>query len=552
MSGVRTVSVDYVLALLEDITERKRTEEALRKSEALMESLFAANPAGVALLVNRVFVRVNPAMCRITGYSSPEMLGHTTRMLYLSEDEFERAGVALYEAMRKDGRGTLEFRLRRKDGRMIDVLLCVTLCDPADSSAGVVATVLDITERKQAERAVRESEQQFRIAFDNAPTGMSLLGPDGFTYLAVNPLLCEMFGYTKEEFLGNSISLVTHPDDVERSKEWVRKKHNDEPCEPSFEKRYIHKDGHIVWGLVRAQWIKNEDGSHRMAIAHILDITERKLAEAEIRRLNQELEQRVAERTAQLEAANKELEAFSYSVSHDLRAPLRHVTGYVNLLNAHAGATLDAEGHRLLSTLADAAQRMGTLIDDLLAFSRVGRAPMRLAPISVNQLVEECRQEFAPDLKGRSIEWVIPSLPEVVGDRALLKQVLLNLLGNAVKYTRKRADARIEMGCQPGDAEWQFFVRDNGIGFNMKYVNKLFGVFQRLHSNAEFEGTGIGLANVRRVIQRHGGRAWAEGELSRGAIFFFTLPMQTPLPQQREAEVKANSTQGTRGDERFI
>ena len=237
------------------------------------------------------------------------------------------------------------------------------------------------------------------------------------------------------------------------------------------------------------------------------------------------LERRVQERTADLDAANKELEAFSYSVSHDLRAPLRHVTGFANLLTAHAGPALDDQGRRYLATITDAAARMGTLIDDLLAFSRMGRANVTKRRVDLASLVQRAQAEVSADLNGRRVAWQIGALPEVDADPALMGPVLVNLFSNALKYSSTREESRIEVGTVPSDArEVVIYVRDNGVGFDMKYADKLFGVFQRLHRSEDFTGTGIGLANVRRIVQRHGGRTWAEAAVDRGATFYFSLP----------------------------
>ncbi len=255
-----------------------------------------------------------------------------------------------------------------------------------------------------------------------------------------------------------------------------------------------------------------------------LEIEERKKSLEKIELLNQEL----LLQTAKIEMVNKELESFSYSVSHDLRSPLRHIDGYVELLADEKGHATPEDRSRYMTKISESAKQMGLLIDNLLAFSRMGRSAINPSIVDTNALVEQVREELAPDVKGRVIDWKIGELPKVYVDKVLFKQVWINLIGNAIKYTRNRDKALIQIDCRELDTEYEFNVQDNGAGFDMRYADKLFGIFQRLHFNEEFEGTGIGLANVKRIIARHEGRTWANGVLNVGAKFSFTLPKSAP------------------------
>ena len=370
-------------------------------------------------------------------------------------------------------------------------------------------------ELQEAHRALAESEKQFRAVFDNAMDAM-IVWDDNGRFTAANPAASGLFAVPRERLVGATIEDFLSAGDKQevvgllRTPGTAGRRGEFELRKPNGESREI-------------EYTATVDFQAHRHLSIMRDITDRKAAEAEVRSLNADLERRVEQRTAQLQEANRELEAFSYSVSHDLRAPFRHISGFSDLLLRHLANSDDTAKH-YVKTIAESAQYAGSLVDNLLAFSRMARSQVRWIPVDLNLLVKEVVRDVMRDAEGRTIQWTIPELPIVFADGAMMKLALRNLLSNAVKYTRMRHVATVVIGVSDDDHEWEFYVKDNGVGFDEKYANKLFGVFQRLHRMDEFEGTGIGLASVRRIVQRHGGRVWAQGVVNEGATFYFTLP----------------------------
>ena len=381
--------------------------------------------------------------------------------------------------------------------------------------------------RRRIEQALRQARDQLQVEVIERTQQASLLNLTHDTIIVRdmdfvvtywNSGAQELYGWAPEEAIGKRSDEVlgtrfpTSIDEIRaelvRTGRW------------EGEVKRTRADGTEV--VAASRWSLRRDEQERpVAIMETSnDITEHKRREEEIRGLNEEL----AKRSTELEATNKELEAFAYSVSHDLRAPLRHIAGYTELLQKRVSSALDEKSRRYMTTILDSAKRMGNLIDDLLTFSRIGRVEKQRTLVNLDQLVKEAVSEVRQETGGRDVAWRIGTLPVCYGDRSMLRIVLINLLSNAIKFTRTRPRAEIEVGCAAGNqGETEVFVRDNGVGFDMKYANKLFGVFQRLHQLDEFEGTGIGLATVQRVIHRHGGKVRAEGVVDQGAIFYFSV-----------------------------
>ena len=459
---------------------------------------------------------------RIKGYRAEEIIGKHFSIFYPKEDIKAGGPQRELETALSHGRTKVEgWRLRKDRSRFWADITITALYDREGKLCGYSKVVRDITDRRNADEALRKSRKMFERLFENAPDAVVVVDSDGIIR-KVNQQVETMFGYMREELLGDRVERLI----PERFHQVHRQHRRGYFTDPRTRKMGAglqlfgrNRDGWEIPVDIMLSPIETDEGLWAFAV--IRDITQRKQDEEKITELNTTLKNQVG----QLAASNRELEAFSYSVSHDLRAPVRHIVGFLELLNGRDLTSLDDKSRHYLQVISDAARKMGALIDDLLTFSRMGRVEMMRASVDFSVLVQEVIKELTEEAKGREVAWEIGTLPVVVGDPAMLRQVMVNLIANALKFTRPRPQTRIEIGAiTDHPQETVFYIRDNGVGFDMKYVNKLFGVFQRLHPTEEFEGTGIGLANVQRIILRHGGRIWAEGAVDGGAAFWFTLP----------------------------
>ncbi|MFO1452469.1 MAG: PAS domain S-box protein, partial [Opitutaceae bacterium] len=540
--------LQYV-AIYSDITELKATEEKLRITSGRLALATQAAQLGVwdYDLSSRT-MHCDETMCRLYGLETAEYTGNVDVLMErLHREDRERLRNEMGRSLQQGESFDLEFRIVRPDGSLRHIkAVGNTLTNEDGRPVRMVGINWDITNRKRFELL----HQQFRALFESLPGLYVVLTPD-FTIVAASDAYLAATNALRERIMNRNLFEVftDNPDaptpagssQVKASLQRVLEtahadtmailRYDVKNAKGKFEERYwspvnspvVGADGEIDYLIHRVEDVTAYVHQRRQSGSAPVegDVTVRlEQMEAEVYQRSQEIKTI----NRQLQSANAELEAFSYSVSHDLRAPLRHIHGYVEMLTRESGAVLTEKGHRYLKTIAKASRDMGQLIDDLLSFSRMGRAEMHETSIQLDSLIADTRRSLESAAGDREIHWKVGDLPRVQGDPSMLAQVFANLLGNAVKYTRGRSPAEIEVGVAgEEDGRIIVFVRDNGAGFDMRYAGKLFGVFQRLHRADEFEGTGIGLANVRRIMTRHGGRTWAEGKPNEGATFYLTL-----------------------------
>jgi PAS domain S-box-containing protein len=515
----------FTIVSLIDITDRKEIENSLYESKLMLNYVLDTVPQSIFWKDNESrYLGCNKVFANEVGISNPlEIVGKLDFDLPWPKEEADayRADDKIVIDSGQSKKHIIE-PLQKSDGTRIWIdTTKLPMYDQYGNTMGVLGVYEDITENKLAEINLAESEERYRNILETAPVGIAIHQQGKFVFF--NPAGLHIIGAnSSEQMRGKEITSILYPDNFKEFQIRIKRLYSGENGLYPIEEKFIRLDGKVIDVEVIATLLsfKNEPAVQII----ITDITERKRLSEELKRLNSELERKVEQRTAQLEASNKELEAFSYSVSHDLRAPLRHINGYVDLLNKRFREDLPDKARHYLDTVSGASIQMGNLIDDLLQFSRTSRQEVRKTEFNMNMLVKEVLEELKADTKGRKIKWDIQDLSNVYGDYSMLKLVWSNLMGNAVKYTRNEKDAEISISYKQKPTEVVFCICDNGVGFDMKYAHKLFGVFQRLHSQAEFEGTGIGLANVQRIVHKHMGHVWAEAEPGKGAKFYFSLP----------------------------
>ena len=510
--------VSAVASQLGSVIQRKQADEDIRKEKNFSDTAINSLPGIFYLFDNQDrFLRWNENFEKFSGYSAEEISKMNPLDFFVGEDR-KFIEQKIQEVFAK-GRSTAEADFVAKDGHKIPYLFTGTRVT-FDQTQCLLGMGISIAERKQAEEELRKAEAKYRSIFENAIEGIYQTTLDG-RIISANPAFARTLGYTSpQELIAEVANVRKLYVDPSRRDELIRLIQARGFVE-NFEVQIRRKDSREVWFLLNTRILRDVGGIVCFE-GMVTDITDRKLAGEEILKLNRELEQHII----QLGEANKELEAFSYSVSHDLRAPLRAIDGFSNIFLKKHEDKLDEEGKRVMNIIRINTQKMGELIDNLLTLSRLGRKEMVLSDINMCELAKDVYEELRATVPGRILQFNIKSLPVAIGDIKLIRQVFVNLLANAIKFTRSREIAVIEVRGRSEKNEIIYYVKDNGAGFDMQYSDQLFGVFQRLHSEKEFEGTGVGLAIIQRIIHRHGGRVWAEGKVDEGATFYFTLPIK--------------------------
>ena len=505
----------------------KTTTKQIAESESLFRSLFEQASMGRAIRTMQGECQVNQAYITMLGYSEAELTSMTASALIVPEDrdQWQWAQADLLSGKSKSSRLTLRYKHKYGSHLWIDESLQLRR-DGDGEPIQWISTILDISKQKRLEAERRQLALYTRSLIEANPDTMINIKQDG-SIQDVNEAMIIATVKDRKQLIGQDFS--SYFSDPEKARIGYQKVFADGSVK-DYELQMRHRSGSLLDVLFNARIFHNETGDVAGIIAVARDISERKRLERELNNLNESLEKRVTERTAELKAANEELEAFSYSVSHDLRAPLRAVDGFSRKVMLAYGDKLDQEGLRLLGVVRQNAVRMGKLIDDLLAFSRLGRREMHVVAVSMQDLAESSATELIELEPERQINFSCEAIPPCLGDPAMLKEVWMNLLSNAIKFTRQNNGAQIHVGSRIEGEFAIYWIQDNGAGFDMAYADKLFGVFQRLHSQEEFEGSGVGLALSQRIIHRHHGRIWGESQIGQGATFSFTLPLQRLSP----------------------